>query len=173
MSLERGCDGSADYGGLPPLPCRSRPFAREVYLGRDIPCARMSSSLLLICHVGGRGGGVWVQPRRPADGLARSPAGKGRTRAGTLRPAAAPHGTVAARWPVATLDRPAPTTSLAGCRRRPSGCASRVVVVTHRISSGLLVVFVVVVGPGGVLVVEGAGFEAAVQDADESVAELA
>jgi hypothetical protein len=37
----------------------------------------------------------------------------------------------------------------------------------------LLVVFVVVVGPGGVLVVEGAGFKAAVQDADESVAELA
>lgn len=60
--------------------------------------------LVLICHVGGRGGGVWVQLRRPADGLARSPAGKGRTRAGT--PAAAPHGTVAARWPVATLDRP-------------------------------------------------------------------
>ena len=46
-----------------------------------------------------------------------------------------------------------------------------VVVVTHRISSGLLVVFVVVVGPGGVLVVEGAGFKAAVQDADESVAQ--
>ena len=31
----------------------------------------------------------------------------------------------------------------------------------------------VVVGPGGVLVVEGAGLEAAVQDADEAVGELA
>ncbi len=84
-----------------------------VALEGDIPCARMSSSLLLIflvvarwCqaglhgrtsvvgtlterHVFGRGGGVLVQPRQPADGLARSPAGKGRTPCGDpcgLRP---------------------------------------------------------------------------------------
>jgi hypothetical protein len=40
---------------------------------------------------------------------------KGEPVRGSLRPAAAPHGTVAVRWPAATLDRPAPTTSLAGC----------------------------------------------------------
>ena len=125
MTGLRDNSGYRVTGGLPPLPCWSQAVTGGVYHGRDIPCARMSSSLLLICHVGGRGGGVWVQPRQPADGLARSLVGKGRTRAGSLRPAAAPHGTVAARWPAATLDRPAPTTSLAGCRSRPCGRASR------------------------------------------------
>jgi hypothetical protein len=33
--------------------------------------------------------------------------------------------------------------------------------------------FLAVVGPGGRFVVEGAGFEASVQDADEAVGELA
>jgi hypothetical protein len=39
-------------------------------------------------------------------------------------------------------------------------------------SSSLLILFVVV-SPGGVLVVVRAGFEAAVEDADEAVGELA
>jgi hypothetical protein len=39
-------------------------------------------------------------------------------------------------------------------------------------SSSLLILFLVV-RPGGVFVVRGAGLEAAVQDADEAVAELA
>jgi hypothetical protein len=44
--------------------------------------------------------------------------------------------------------------------------------VTHRISRGLLLIFHVV-GPGGVLVIAGSGFQAAVQDADQPVAQLA
>jgi hypothetical protein len=47
-----------------------------------------------------------------------------------------------------------------------------VAVVTHRISRGLLLIFHVV-GPGGVFVVAGSGFQAAVQDADQPVAQLA
>jgi hypothetical protein len=41
------------------------------------------------------------------------------------------------------------------------------------LSSGSLLILLGVVGPGDVLVVELAGFEAAVQDPDEPVAELA
>jgi hypothetical protein len=37
----------------------------------------------------------------------------------------APNGTVAARWPAATLDRPAPSTSMAGCRGTPGACAGQ------------------------------------------------
>jgi hypothetical protein len=100
-------------------------------------------------------------------------AGKGRTRAGT--PAACGRPARNRRCAMA-CGHPGPADS----HDKPGRVSKQalrvcepVVVVTHRISSGLLVVFVVVVGPGGVLVVEGAGFEAAVQDADESVAELA
>jgi hypothetical protein len=75
-------------------------------------------------QVPGYGGSPRVQPHHPADDLAWSLAVKERTRAGSPTRLQRPHGTVAVRWPAAILDRPAPSTSLARCRRGPVGVRS-------------------------------------------------
>lgn len=89
----------------------------------------------------------------------------------------------------ATLDLGASTAPVGRIAGRPGACpvharhpsrpplvwADDVTLVISELhqSSRSLVVFVVVVAPGGVFVVAGSGFQAAVQDADQPVAQLA
>lgn len=105
-----------------------------------------------------------LRGRRPVKGEpVREPCG--------LRPP--PHGTVAARWPVARppLTGQLPRQAWPGVEAGPAG--ARAGRGDHTwMSSGLLVILPVV-GPGGVFVVAGSGFQAAVQDTDQPVAQLA